>query len=209
MNLGFYLIPMIFLIITALIILRLTHLYAAVMLTGIYSLLCGLVFIEMEAVDVAFTEAAVGAGISTLLMLATLVLTGTEKQKHSSLALRPWPLLIVGITGAALIWGTQDMPFFADPNAPAHQHVAPRYIHESGKEVGPPNMVTSVLASYRGYDTLGEVTVIFTAGIAVIALLGRRRRSDENARQDWSKPQSQIIPQPNKAAPASESGKHD
>jgi multicomponent Na+:H+ antiporter subunit B len=60
--------------------------------------------------------------------------------------------------------------------------VAPRYIEESGDEIGVPNIVTSVLASYRGYDTLGEVTVIFTAACGVLVLLGRsRRRSDAKA----------------------------
>jgi multicomponent Na+:H+ antiporter subunit B len=60
--------------------------------------------------------------------------------------------------------------------------VAPRYINDSPNEVGVPNMVTSVLASYRGFDTLGEVAVIFTAGIAVMVLLmnRRRRRPDED-----------------------------
>ena len=52
----------------------------------------------------------------------------------------------------------------------------PRYIQDSPKETGLPNMVTSVLASYRGYDTLGEVVVIFTAGIGVLIILGRGRR---------------------------------
>ena len=73
------------------------------------------------------------------------------------------------------------MPHLGDPEAPVHRHVAPRYILESPLETGIPNLVTSVLASYRGYDTLGEVAVIFTAGIAVLVLLGRgfRRREDE------------------------------
>ena len=69
-----------------------------------------------------------------------------------------------------------------DPDAPAMQHVVPRYVEASGTEIGIPNIVTSVLASYRGYDTLGEVTVIFTAGISVLGLIGlhrgRRRRPD-------------------------------
>ena len=65
------------------------------------------------------------------------------------------------------------MPLYGIADAPIHQHVAPRYILDSPTEIGIPNMVTSVLASYRGYDTLGEVTVIFTAGIAVLTLLGR------------------------------------
>ena len=64
------------------------------------------------------------------------------------------------------------MPAYGDPNAPIHAHVAPRYINESPKEIGLPNFVTSVLASYRGYDTFGELGVIFTAGVSVMLLLG-------------------------------------
>jgi multicomponent Na+:H+ antiporter subunit B len=87
------------------------------------------------------------------------------------------------ITGAVLITSTFDMPLYGDPDAPIHRHVAPRYIEQSGTEVGVPNIVTSVLASYRGYDTLGEVTVIFTAAAGVLVLLGRTRRRRPAANQ--------------------------
>ena len=76
-----------------------------------------------------------------------------------------------------LVWGTLDMPRLGDALAPVHVHVAPRYLDGTLSEIGVPNAVTSVLASYRGYDTLGEVFVIFTAGIGVLALLARDRRS--------------------------------
>ncbi len=144
------------------------------MLSGIYSLVMAGVFVILDAVDVAFTEAAVGAGITTVLMLATLALT-TSREKipvHTPLL----PLVVVLVTGGALIYATPEMPEFGDPQAPANLHVVPRYLEDSGTEVGLPNVVTSVLASYRGYDTLGEVTVIFTAGIGVILLLGSWRR---------------------------------
>ena len=81
------------------------------------------------------------------------------------------------MTGAVLIYGTLDMERFGDGSAPAHVHVAPHYLEKGEKETGVPNVVTAVLASYRGYDTLGEVTVIFTAGIGVILLLGSWRRA--------------------------------
>jgi multicomponent Na+:H+ antiporter subunit B len=68
------------------------------------------------------------------------------------------------------------MPRYGDPAAAAHQHVAPRYLERAPRETGIPNVVTSILASYRGYDTLGEVTVIFTAGVGVMFLLGSSRR---------------------------------
>jgi multicomponent Na+:H+ antiporter subunit B len=67
---------------------------------------------------------------------------------------------------------------FGDPAAAAHNHVAPYYITQSPEQIGIPNMVASVLASYRGYDTLGEVVVVFAAVIGVIALLGLRRRPE-------------------------------
>lgn len=162
---------------TALRVIFLKDLFAVVMLFGIYSFISALIFVNLDAVDVAFTEASVGAGISTVLMLGTLALTGrTEKEnKHSQLL----PLLVVTITGAALIYGTLDMPPFGDPSNPIHQHVAPRYIEQSPQEVGLPNMVTSVLASYRGFDTFGETVVVFAAAIGVLSLLGVGRREKE------------------------------
>lgn len=163
-------------------IIRLRNLFAVVMLSGIYSLLMASVFVLLDAVDVAFTEAAVGAGISTVLLLGVLALTkGREKIPVTTPLL---PLATVLVTGALLIYGTWDLPAFGDPNAPAHRHVAPEYLAEGEHETGAPNIVTAVLASYRGYDTLGEVTVIFTAGIGVLLLLSGsgvlRRRDPED-----------------------------
>ena len=144
------------------------------MLAGIYSLLSASLFVSMDAVDVAFTEASVGAGISTLLMLTTLAITG--RSEHP---VRHKPLLafvVVFFTGALLIYATLDMPSYGDVNSAANLHVVQRYINDSFMEIGVDNIVTSVLASYRGFDTFGEVVVIFTAGIGVLALLSFARR---------------------------------
>jgi multicomponent Na+:H+ antiporter subunit B len=160
------------LVCTCIAIVRIHSLLAVVMLVSIYSLLSALLFVLMDAVDVALTEAAVGAGISTVLMLSTIALTAREEKppRHRPLL----PLVVVFATGAALVYGTLDMPFHGDPDAPIHQHVAPAYLENTPVEIGMPNVVTSVLASYRGYDTLGEVAVIFTAGVGVLILLGCR-----------------------------------
>ncbi len=155
------------------------NLFAVVVLAGIYSFLMASVLVALDAVDVAMTEASVGAGISTVLLLAALHLTKGDEAKPMH---RPTlPLLVSIAVGAALVYGTLGLPAFSDPEAPIQTHVAPRYLSESLKETGVPNVVTAVLASYRGYDTLGEVTVVFTAGAGVIALLRRRqRRSTED-----------------------------
>ena len=164
---------------TALRIIFLKDLFAVVMLFGIYSFLSALIFVNLDAVDVAFTEAAVGAGISTVLMLGTLALTGRNERECERSSLLP--LLVVCVTGAVLIYGTLDMPPFGHADNPVHEHVAPRYIQDSPQEVGLPNMVTSVLASYRGFDTLGETVVVFSALIGVLALLGVRREDNSLA----------------------------
>ena len=163
-------------------IVRMKDLFAVIMLSGIYGLLSASFFVAMDAVDVAFTEASVGAGISTLLMLVAITMTGRTENpsRHKPLL----ALAVVFVTGSLLIYGTLDMPYFGLATDPVHQHVAPRYINDSMQEVGVPNIVTSVLASYRGFDTFGEVVVIFTAGMGVLALLSVVRKPKDMAEID-------------------------
>ena len=171
------------LVATTVALIRIRNLFAVVMLFSIFSLLAASVYVVVDAVDVALTEAAVGAGISTILMLATLALVG-HGQRVPAGPRRPLvALAVVTMTGAALLWATLDMPRFGDPDAPAHRHVAPRYIEDSPTEIGIPNMVASVLASYRGYDTLGETTVIFAAGLGVLMILGGVSQSRRQERR--------------------------
>jgi len=153
---------------------RARNLFGVVVLSGIYSFLMATVLVAMDAVDVAMTEAAVGAGISMVLFLGALFLCRSEETKPVR---SPWlPLAASIAVGALLMYGTLGLPGFADPNAPIHTHVAPRYLQQGVIETGVPNIVSAVLASYRGYDTLGETTVVFTAGAGVVALLRRRRK---------------------------------
>ena len=161
------------LVITAVAIVRTKNLFVAVMLLGIFSLLIAANFFLLDAADVALTEAAVGAGISTVLFLGALALT--SEFEHAPTPHR-WLSLAV-VTGAALVvlYATFDKPEFGDPNAPVHQHVAPWYLQKTPEYIDIPNVVTAVLGSFRGYDTLGEVFVVFTAGIGVLFLLSARR----------------------------------
>ena len=167
---------LLFLMVMAFTILRLCGMLAMTMMFGLYSLLMAGLFMVMDAPDVAFTEAAVGSGVSTVLMLVTLSLTRTRYERHTH-KMQWRPLLIVLLTGAALIYGIHDIANMGDNSAPPQQHVADRYISSGQQETGVPNLVTAVLASYRGFDTLGEVVVIFTAGIGIMLLLGGSRRA--------------------------------
>jgi len=80
------------------------------------------------------------------------------------------------LTGALLMYATIDFPVWGDPDSPASLHVSPRYIEKVMEETSVPNMVTAVLADYRGYDTMFETAVIFSAGIAVVMLIRRPRQ---------------------------------
>jgi len=85
-------------------------------------------------------------------------------------------LAVALLSGAFLLYATVDFPPWADPASPASLHVSPRYIEKSVEETAVPNVVTSVLADYRGYDTMFETTVIFVAGLVCFVLLRIFRR---------------------------------
>lgn len=160
---------------------RTRDLFSVIVLSGVYSFLMATIMVALDAVDVAMTEAAVGAGVSTVLLLGALHLCKSGAAKP---ARRPWlPLALSVATAGMLIHGAMELPEFADPQAPIHQHVITRYLKN---EVDIPNVVTAVLASFRGYDTLGETTVVFTAGAGIIALL-RRRRTARNGQDTHAK----------------------
>ena len=114
------------------------------------------------------------------------------------------PFGVVIIVGLLLVWGTIGMKPYGDPTAPMHTHLAAQFTQKefkalkyyeaehngtlkpedehTGKKsegIGLPNLVTSILASYRGYDTMGETGVIFAAGVGVILLLSTRRKELE------------------------------
>lgn len=159
------------LVIVAFVMVRSRHLFVIVMLSGIYSLLSAAFFVSLDAVDVAFTEAAVGAGVSTVLMLGAMLLT-VRREKPTRTGRTPVAILVVTLVGSALIYATFDMPPYGDGASPANSYMGEVYIDRTAKEIAVPNVVTAVLASYRGFDTLGETMVIFTAGLGVILLLG-------------------------------------
>ena len=167
-------------VVIAILVLKTRRLFAVIVMSGAYSLISAAMFVNLDAVDVAFTEAAVGAGISTVLLLAAMARLPAEEKKGTANVIAP--LAVCLIAGAMLVSAVLTLPDFGDPAAPAHQHVAPRYLAESDAKLHIPNVVTTVLASYRGFDTLGETIVIFTAGLGVLLVLGSPRRKNKKKR---------------------------
>tara|TARA_R110002110_G_C13470397_1_gene720585 strand:- start:67566 stop:68543 length:978 start_codon:yes stop_codon:yes gene_type:complete len=158
------------LVITALAIVQAKNLFVAVMLTSIFSLLMAANFFILDAADVALTEAAVGAGVTTVIFLSALSLT--EQREKFAPAGRRVGLVVISVLASLLIYSTFDKPRLGDPDAPVHQHLAPWYLEKTPEYMDFPNVVTAVLSSFRGYDTLGEVFVVFAACIGVLFILG-------------------------------------
>jgi multicomponent Na+:H+ antiporter subunit B len=73
--------------------------------------------------------------------------------------------------GALLIMGMEDLPNWGAADSPASLGISVTFITEALTKTGVPNLVTAVLADYRGYDTMFETAVIFAAGMAILLIL--------------------------------------
>jgi multicomponent Na+:H+ antiporter subunit B len=151
-------------------------LVGAVLILGSYSFFLALAWAWLGSPDVAFTEAVVGSGMSTVLFLFALFQT---VPKEDPLAHRDTPWIAVtglGVLGLLLLYGATDLPSFGDVEAPANIYLSPTYIQQSLAQMNTPNLVTAVLMDYRSFDTLIETAVVFTAGIACALLLRRHNQ---------------------------------
>lgn len=172
MNYGLLLVLLVVLVAVA----RSRSLLTAILLMSLFSFTLATWLLVMDAPDVAFTEAVVGAGVSTLLLLGAILLTRTETVERNWRQLVA-PGLAAGAAAGLLIFAVTDLPPYGDPSAPAYSYVGRAYLEGVMHDIGAPNVVTAVLSSYRGFDTLGETTVIFAAVVAVTLLLGYGERS--------------------------------
>jgi multicomponent Na+:H+ antiporter subunit B len=168
-----------FLLVVALAVLALwaRNLLAAVPLLSAFSLVVAAMFAGLAAVDVAFVEAVLGAGVSGLLFVLLIRATG-ERADVGRARGRLVVLPLIAAVAVLLLVASSGLPDRGDPDAPAQARVAREFIERSVPETRTPNVVTAVLADFRSQDTLGELIVIFTAGTAVVLILaGRRRRA--------------------------------
>ncbi|MCL9818422.1 DUF4040 domain-containing protein [Natronocalculus amylovorans] len=165
----------VFVLITAIMTALFRDVLASIVIFAAYSLGLAVVYTFYRAPDVGLTEAAIGAGITTILLLLTIAKT-TRPRHDETFEKINWPA--AGVCGLfALVLGATMFAFPAvgDPNAPAmtNPDVTVYYIENAYQETGVENAVTAVLAAYRGFDTFGEAVVVFAAGVASLIVLGR------------------------------------
>lgn len=162
------------LIATAVLSLIVRDLLAAVALLAVYSLFTALLFTGLQALDVALVEAALGAGLTGVLLIAAILLTTrrAEQRPHPSARVMI-PAAVLGFVGL-MLYASTGLPDRGDPNAPAQQGVSRAFIEGSLSQTQTPNVVTAILADYRSMDTLGETLVILTAALSATLILTRR-----------------------------------
>lgn len=164
----------------------------AIIIYTTFSLIMSILWIVIKAPDLAITEAAVGAGITSILMYVVLrnikeidFFEGnpkkenvkTVKNKGNLLYKVTSILLSVGII-AILLVTVSYLPTQGSADVPAVNEVFTRYVQDSVEETGALNTVASVILDYRAFDTFGEASMLFTATIAVVALI--RSKKDED-----------------------------
>jgi multicomponent Na+:H+ antiporter subunit B len=166
-----------FVVLSALATILLRDVLAAIIAFAAYSLGLALLWLTLQAPDVALTEAAVGAGVTTVLFLVTLTKTVRPSTEQTFVEIN-WRAASVAVAFASLFLltvpaipeiGSASAPVWSDPA------VTQRYIESAAEETGVKNAVTAVLAAYRGFDTLGEAVVVFAAAVAVLVVIRRER----------------------------------
>lgn len=169
---------LVFVLVSALAVIFLQDLLAAIIAFAAYSLGMALLWLLLRAPDVGLTEAAIGAGVTTILFLLTLTKTVRPTEDEPLLQRINWPALVIAVVLAgALLLTTPMMPAVGDAESPAYtdEDVNQYYLENAYDETHIKNVVTAVLAAYRGFDTFGEVTVVFAAGISVLVVLREER----------------------------------
>lgn len=149
----------------------------SVIIMSVFSLFIGICYLFMDAPDVAMTETALGACLSTCVLLNLVKIVGNDvgEVKKSKITLATI-LCIVFI--ACLSWASMDLPYFGSKESPLQTHLTEYYIENTKQDIAIPSIVAAILASYRGYDTLGETTVILIAGLGVLVIISRRKKTN-------------------------------
>lgn len=149
----------------------------SVITMSLFSILISVCYLFMDAPDVTMTETALGACLSTCVLLNIIKIVGNDIGKQKRIKVIMATLLCIMFI-ACLSWASLDLPQFGTTNSPLQVNLTDYYINNTKNDIAIPSMVAAILASYRGYDTLGETTVILIAGLAVLTIISKRKKTD-------------------------------
>ena len=166
---------MILMITGAIIAIQSKDLLSAVISMGIVGFGLTLVFLILQAPDLAIVQIVVET--LTLIILIAAILKTTMKEskvKKSAVVIYSAIATVVLLIVLLFILGDtfERLPDFGYPSLRMSEY----YIEQGLKKTGAANLVASVILDFRAYDTLGEATVLFTAVMGIWAVLRRKGR---------------------------------
>ena len=168
-------------------------LMGSVIVFGAYSFLMCLIWTGMGAVDVAFTEAAVGAGVSTVFLLLFCTIQLDESGLTLDLSSKIFATFICASVGYLLYLGVSDLLQWGDPYSPVNTKVSSYYVENAYGDTKVPNLVTAVLADYRSFDTMFETCVVFIAVLGIFMLLKKEDLSEDDLSASTTLPHNNLI----------------
>lgn len=164
-----------FVVVTAVVTAVARRLTTAVVAFAAYSLGLAMVWVVFRAPDVALTEAAVGAGVTTALFLLLVKRareSASESGSPTTQPVRPQSVGVAALVTTGILLTIPSLPPIGAAESPAFGPATEYYLSDSA-ERGIDNVVTAILVVYRGFDTFGEIAVVFAAAVAVLAVLHR------------------------------------
>jgi multicomponent Na+:H+ antiporter subunit B len=170
----------VFVVLTAAATALLRDVLASIVVFAAFSLGVSIIWVLLQAPDVALTEAAVGAGVMSVLLLVTVAKTARPTEDEALVSVNPKAVAVVGVLLLVLLATVPALPSLGDGGAPALQEtrngeLTPYgyYVGNAYDETGVENAVTAVLVFYRGFDTFGEAVVVFSAVVGVLIVFRR------------------------------------
>ncbi len=152
---------------------------ASVVVFAVFSLALSVVWLLLSAPDVALTEAAVGAGVMSVLLLLTVAKT-TRPERTERLRPSPVALAVSLVLVVALLSTVPALPEVGSPDSATVQDTVDGeptpygyYVANAYGETGVENVVSAILVYYRGFDTFGEAVVVFSALVGAFVVLSR------------------------------------
>lgn len=197
---NFRILLLIFLLLCAVCVTVSKNLLVSVVIFMSYSLVMSVIWVLLESPDLAITEAAVGAGVTSVLFFITLKRIGAIGKEHADeqdevtkeinarRSVKGFDRFYKGavvVLGAAIIFAllltASNTPAFGDEHNPYNNEVSERYLEKGLEETGAVNAVTGMILDYRAFDTFGESCVLFIAAACVLILL-RDDKTDTTAK---------------------------
>jgi len=173
----FLLALLIFMIVGSIIAIETKNLLSSVISCGIVGAAVSIAFLMLGAPDIAITQVVVEILILVILLRATITIDNTTIEAHWDTFAVVSSLIFFGLFLVFAFLAVQELPPFGQPL----MRVSKEYLQTGLEKTGAANIVAAIILDFRGYDTLGEATVIFVSILGSFVILrrrGRKRRTE-------------------------------